>query len=244
MTRTASTGMRGGRSGPHRARFWIVFLAAILAILVGLDFAARAVAESVLANKIQQQGLQHRPDVTIEGFPFLTQLASRNFQQVNINASNQVEGSVTITKINGTARNIHVNSFAFSSGTIGKVSGSALISFGSLANTLVHQVGPLGSLLGGAGLKLEPAGPTKVRARLNLLVTSGSATWSVTQLSGNRLRVQLVSSNGLPTSLLGSIQNIVLQIPKLPLGLTITSVRVTPAGVVGKVSSRNVPFGS
>jgi hypothetical protein len=79
---------------------------------------------------------------------------------------------------------------------------------------------------------------------LNLVVTSGSATWRVTWLSGNRLNIRLVGSDGLPSSLLGSIQDITVQVPKLPLGLTIDSVQVTPAGVVGRVSGSNVPFGS
>jgi hypothetical protein len=35
-----------------------------------------------------------------------------------------------------------------------------------------------------------------------------------------------------------------VQIPNLPLGLTIDSVTVTPGGVVGRVSGHDVPFGS
>ena len=73
---------------------------------------------------------------------------------------------------------------------------------------------------------------------------SGSATWRVSRLSGDRLRIHLVSSSGLNSSLLGAIQDITIQIPKLPLGLTITSVQVSPSGVVGKVSGSNVPFGN
>ncbi|HEY2074899.1 MAG TPA: DUF2993 domain-containing protein [Streptosporangiaceae bacterium] len=216
----------------------------IIVVLVVLDFAARVAAENVMASKIEQQGLQHKPSVTIDGFPFLTQVASRNFQQIHLSDADQTEGPVTVTSINATAHNIKVNSYAFSSGTIGSLSGTALISFASLGNTLTQQVGPLGSLLNGAGLDLRAAGPNEVKATLNLVVTSGSATWRVTWLSGNRLNIRLVGSDGLPSSLLGSIQDITVQVPKLPLGLTIDSVAVTQAGVVGRVSGSNVPFGS
>jgi len=234
------------RPGPrrHRARRFVIGLVIIIVVLVVLDFAARVAAENVLASKIEQQGLQHKPSVTIDGFPFLTQVASRNFAQVNLAAADQTEGPVTITTINATARNIKVNSYTFSSGTIGSLSGTALISFASLANTLTQQVGPLASVLNGAGLALTAAGPDEVKATLNLLVTSGSATWRVSLLSGNRLTVRLAGSSGLPSSLLGSIQNITLQVPKLPLGLTIDSVQVTGAGVVGRISGKDVPFGS
>ena len=244
MTGTPTRVMRNPRSRRRRGRGWIITLVVIIVLLVVLDFAAKAVAERVMASKIQQQGLQHRPGVSIDGFPFLTQVASRDFQQVSLTAQNQTEGPVTITSINATARNIKLNSYAFSSGTIGSLSGTALISFASLGNTLAKQVGPLGSVLNGAGLKLTAAGPDEVRASLNLLVLSGSATWRVSRLSGDRLRIHLVSSSGLNSSLLGAIQDITIQIPKLPLGLTITSVQVSPSGVVGKVSGSNVPFGN
>jgi hypothetical protein len=236
--------MRSPRPGGRRPRRYVIALVVIVVVLVVLDFAARVAAESVMASKIEQQGLQHRPSVTIDGFPFLTQVASKNFQQVNLTAADQTEGPVTITSINATAHNIRLDSYAFSSGTIGSLSGTALISFSSLANTLTQEVGPLGSLLHGAGLRLTAAGPSEVKASMNLVLTSGSATWRVTLLRGNQLNIRLVDSGGLPSSLLRSIQDITVQLPKLPLGLTIDSVQVTSAGVVGRISGSNVPFGS
>jgi len=245
MTGTATRSMRSPRSGSRRAVRWVITIVAIVAVLVGLDFGARSVAESVMASKIEQQGgLQAKPDVTIDGFPFLTQVARKNFSRVTITASNVSAGPVTITTISAAATAIRLNSYAFSSGTIGSVSGTALISFASLGNTLTARFGALGSLLNGAGLQLTDAGPNEVRATLNLLVTSGSATWRVTRVSGNALNVTLVGSNGLPATLLGSIQNLTLQLPTLPLGLTIDSVSVTPSGVVGVVSGHDVTFGS
>lgn len=244
MTSTPTRQMRSPAPRSRRWRRWVIALVVVIVVLVGLDFAARAVAENIMASKIEQQGLQHRPGVSIGGFPFLTQVASRDFRQVSLTASDQTEGPVTITSISAQARDITLNSYSFSSGTIGSLSGTALISFGSLSRTLVQEVGPLGSLLNGAGLKLTAAGPHEVQATLNLLVTTGSATWRVSRLPGDRLNIRLVRSSGVPSSLLGSIQNITLQIPHLPLGLTINSVDVTPAGVVGHVSGAHVPFGS
>jgi hypothetical protein len=243
MTQVATRSVRGGRSGSRRARRWVVTLVVIVGVLVGVDFAARAEAESVLASKIEQQGLTSKPHVTIDGFPFLTQAASKDFRRVTVTASNVSAGPVTITTVNATATEIRINSYAFSSGTISNLSGTARISFASLGNTLTTQFGVLGSLLKGAGLQLTYAGPDEVRATINLVVTSGSATWRVTRLSGNELTVSLVGSTGLPASVVDSIRNLTLQLPKLPLGLTINSVAVTPSGVVGYVGGRDVPFG-
>jgi hypothetical protein len=244
MTRMVTRSMRRPSRGGRRGRRYLIILVIVVALLVVLDFAARVAAQNIMATKIQQQGLSQKPSVSIGGFPFLTQVASKNFQQVTITATNLTEGPVTITKVDATATGIRLNSYSSASGTITSLSGTALISFASLGNTLTQKFGPLGSLLNGAGLNLTAAGPSEVKASLNLLVTSGSATWRVTRLSGNRLHVGLVSSNGLPSSLLGSIQSLDVQIPKLPLGLTIDSVSVTPSGIVGRVSGHDVKFGS
>jgi hypothetical protein len=244
MTPLAARRVRGGRPGSRRARRWAVAVVVIVAVLVGLDFAARAEAESILATKIEQQGLTSKPDVTIDGFPFLTQVASKDFRRVTVTASNVSAGPVTITTVNATATEIKISSYTFSSGTISNLSGTARISFASLGNTLAAQFGALGSLLKGAGLQLTYAGPDEVRATINLVVTTGSATWRVTRLNGSALMVSLVGSSGLPASVADSVQNLTLQLPKLPLGLTISSIAVTPGGVVGNVGGRDVPFGS
>src|SRR5215469_7873381 len=136
MTATPTRIMRRPRPGGRRPRRYVIALVIIIVVLVVLDFAARVAAQNVMASKIEQQGLQHKPSVTIGGFPFLTQVASKDFQQVNLKAADQTEGPVTITSINATGRDIKLNSYAFSSGTIGSLSGTALISFSSLGNTL------------------------------------------------------------------------------------------------------------
>jgi LmeA-like phospholipid-binding len=243
MTGADARVLRKAPSG-RPVRRWIFRIIAVVVILVVLDFAARLVAENVMATKIQQQGLQHKPNVSIDGFPFLTQVAGRDFQQVGLSDVDQTAGKLTITSLDATARNIRLNTYSFSSGTIGSLSGTALISFSSLASTLTAQVGPLASVLNGTGLNLTDAGHNDVRASLNVLVVSGSATWHVSLLPGNVLNIRLAGSSGLPGSLLGAIQDINVTIPKLPLGLRIDSVQVTQAGVVGHVSGANIPFGS
>jgi hypothetical protein len=234
----------GPTVGRRRGRRWLIALLVVVVLLVGADFAARAVAEQVAATQFQKQGnLSSKPDVTIEGFPFLTQVATKDISNVKIGISNLREGPVTFSSISAAATGIKLKSYAFNSGTIGHISGTALISFSSLGNTLTSEFGPLGSLLNGAGLDLSAAGPNEVKASLDLIVTTGSATWRITRVSGNSLNVSLVSSSGLPSSLLSSIQDKTFSIPALPLGLTLDSLSVTPSGIIGSISGSNVPFG-
>src|SRR5215469_1605346 len=233
------------RAGKRRGLRLLIALVVLIAVLIAADFTAKAVAENVAATAFQKQGkLSHKPSVSIEGFPFLTQVARKSFSDVLVSDSNLKEGPLTITSVHAKATGVKINSFSFSSGTIAHLSGTLLIDFASLGNTLTTEVGPLGAVLHGAGLNLSAAGPDEVKASINLIVTTGSATWRVTKLSPRELNIQLIKSSGLPPSLLSSIQSVNVHIPKLPLGLTIKRVRVTPAGVVGTVSGSDVPFGS
>lgn len=236
---------RGRASGRRRGRRWLVALVALVVLLVGVDFAARAVAEQVAASKIQQQAsLSTKPDVTIEGFPFLTQVAARKFDDVKIGMSDLKAGPVVITSIAANATDVRLSSYDFQDGTIGQLNGTLLINFASVGNTLTTVIGPLGALLDGAGLTVSDAGPDEIRASLNLVVISGTATWRVTRVSADELNISLVSSSGVPSSVLSSMQDVDVRIPKLPLGLSIDSVSVTPAGVVGTISGSDVPFGN
>jgi hypothetical protein len=219
----------------------IIGVVVLVILLVAADFIAKAVAQNVAASQIQKDGFPKKPSVTFEGFPFLTQVAAHDFHQVRLSSSDVPAGPVDITKVNAVANGIHLKG-NFQSGTIDQVSGTVVISFGSLDSALTNALGPAGSVVGSVGLKLSAAGPQEIKASLDLVVASGSATWRVTRPTPQELSVTLVSSSGLPASLLQPIRNFSFTIPKLPFGLTIQTVSVTPSGIVGNISATHVPF--
>ena len=241
---SGATTLRGGATRRRGGclRTFVIALIALIVLLVAGDFVAKAFAESEIASQIKSHGFPKKPSVSIAGFPFLTQVIGRNIHKVTISSKNIPEGPVDISSINAVMNGIHLNG-GFSSGTVRTLNGSVLVTFPSLAHTLNSRLGPLGSLLSSSGLTLSAAGPDEVKASLNLLVATGSATWRVTRLSGQDLQVRLVNSSGVPASALSSLQTINIPIPKLPLGVKIDSVRITGQGVVGHISGRNLSFG-
>jgi len=226
----------------HPLRIVIIVLVVLIALLVAADFAARAFAENKAASEIQQQGFPKKPNVDIEGFPFLTQVAAKHFSDIQVSASNVTEGPLDIASIDATLKNVHING-AFSGGTIDSLNGTATITFTALSNAMTAQAGPLGQLANSA-LTLSAAGPDEVKATLNVLVLSGTAVWRVTRTGDRDLNIQLVSTGGLPSSLLSPIKNITLQLPSLPLGLKIQSVSVNSSGLTGTLTGQDVSFGS
>ncbi len=234
----------GRRRRRHGLRNAIIALVVLLAVLVGIDRLAAFYVEGRIASQIQSEGFSSKPSVSIKGFPFLTQVISRHFQDIQISSSKVKAGPVEIQSINAELSNVRLNS-GFSGGTVGHLSGAGVIAFGSLSNAIGSLAGGgLGQLVGTAGLTLKPVGTHKVKASINLVVVSGSATWRITRVSGTKIKVHLVSSNGLPRSLLSSIRNISVPIPKLPLGMTIQSVVVTATGISVRVTGNQVAFGS
>src|SRR4051794_2547524 len=65
----------------------LITLVVLGILFVAADRIAVAVAESQVADRVQQsQGLTGKPDVDIKGFPFLTQVLAGNLQNVHASA--------------------------------------------------------------------------------------------------------------------------------------------------------------
>jgi hypothetical protein len=211
----------------------IIVLLVVAGLLFGLDRAAAAYTASRIATTLQNEGFPVRPNVSVEGFPFLTQLISKHLQGVEITAARFPVGSVTAS-IDVHAQNITLES-GYHSGTIAQVTGTGLIPFASLAR--------LPALTAVPGLRISADGLHMVKLSADLGVFAASAIARVKQTARNAISLRIVSSSGVPAALLAPIRDLVLQIPALPLRLTVDSVRVSPRGVVIGVTGQNVKFG-
>jgi ABC-type thiamin/hydroxymethylpyrimidine transport system permease subunit len=239
-TRSYSDEPIGREPRRHRLRTTIIVVISVLAVLVAADFITKAIAEDVLASQIKSHGFPKKPNVTIQGFPFLTQVISRDIHTVDISANNVKTGPVTIKSVKAVLTGVHIDA-SFHGATVDRLTGSVFISFPEISNALTGSIGPLASALGGAGLTITAVGRHKIKASVNALVVSFSAVWRISE-HGHDLRARLISDNGLPRSVLGDAKNVVVPLPALPLNLTIQRVSVTPDGIVGRLAGRNLTF--
>jgi hypothetical protein len=215
----------------RRRRKWpIITLIVIIVILVVGDRVGCAIAENQMASQIQQQGFPAKPHVTIEGIPFLTQLAQKDFKDVVISASNVTEGPLDIASLNATIHGMHINS-SFSGATVDSINGTALITFTALAN--------VGGIPG--GITLTADGPNEVKATINADVITETVVAKVIKTGPTTINVHVVQAGDLPSSILGNLANFNVNVPKsaLPAGLTIQSVSVTAQGVLITVTGHN-----
>jgi hypothetical protein len=211
----------------------VIVLLAILGLLFGLDRAAAAYTAGRIASKLQTEGFPTRPGVSIEGFPFLTQVIGHHLDGIEVTAPKFPAGPVTAS-IDVQASDIALGS-GYQSGTIARVTGTGLISFASLAT--------LPALAAVPGLRITGDGPHRVKLSANLPVLTASAIARVKLAGPGEIALRLVSSSGVPASVLRPIRHLVVRIPKLPLGLTVRSVTVGARGVLIGVTGSNVGFG-
>lgn len=234
---------------PRRTgRKLIIWVVVVLALLVGLDFGAKAFAESEAATQIQKQGFPKKPTVLIGGFPFLTQVISRHFDQVTIKSANIPEGPITISKLDVVADNVRLNS-SFNGGTAGPLHGTIVIGLGAIGNAL-SVAGPIATFIGGGSgaLKIASVGSSKVKGSLVLAggILSWSAVWQVQHAGPHEIRLHLVSTSGnLPSGLLSAANNLSLPLPALPAGLQLTGgLNASSSGITAHVFAQTLSFGS
>jgi hypothetical protein len=172
----------------------------------------------MIASKIQSDGFPAKPSVTIEGFPFLTQVAARDIRTIDMSAGNVTEDKLDISSINATATGVHINS-SFNGATIDNITGTALITFSSLVNAAGAQ---------GITISADPSAGANAAT-----VSAGplSATAQVVRLGANQIGIRMEGLSGIPASIIGSLPNYTFNVPKLPAGLQVQSVSVTQQGV-------------
>jgi len=215
----------------------------VLILLVIGDRVACAVTENAFASQFQSQGVPVKPSVDIEGFPFLTQLAAKDFNEVNISASNipvnlPTGGTLSITSVHATISGLHISGYSSSANAkVDHITATAFVSFGSLAAA--------GSL-GGTGVTLTQAGPNTVKITAGVAGLSDTEEAQVLQTGPQTITIKIVSSgSGLLGGVLGSIgfNSFSFTLPKVvPSSLRITALTLNSQGLTISAAASNAVF--
>ena len=208
----------------------------ILILLVIGDRVALAVTENDMASQFQSNGLPVKPSVTIEGFPFLTQLAAKDFNKVDISASNVPAGPVTINSIHATINGLHISSYSSTaSAKVDHMTATAFISFGALAAA--------GGVGGGSGITVTPDGANKVKITAGLGVFSDTEEAQITQTGPQTINIKVLPSNSAVGSLLSSFGSFSFSLPPgVPASLRITSLTLDSQGLTVSAAATNATF--
>jgi hypothetical protein len=220
----------------HRARNWTIVLIVLIALLVAADRVAAAVVQSQLASKIQtSQKLSRKPSVTIDGFPFLTQVLSRDFGHATVDIDNLDARGVLISHIHADLRGVHVSS-GYNSATVDNLSSTASLTYAAISTALTKDAG-IGQVKVSQG---SAAG--QVKAAYSLLGVAVSADVDVNVLAGNMLEFKAVKVHS-ALGTFGVDQNLFdVKIPLtgLPFGMQLKTLTLNATGADVIATGRNV----
>ena len=222
----------------HRGLIALLVVLVIILVILGVgDQVARSYAQNRIADQIQTSAnMSARPSVSIEGWPFLTQVASHDLKAIDIKADNvTTSGGKLPVSFTAKATGVHVNS-SFNGATVDHMTGQAVITYQSLDSYLGQAIGLPG--LTAITFSADPsAGPNVVKADFGI----GSVDATVTKTSASQLTITFGKLGGIASVIgsAGSIPPQVIDIPKLPSGLVIGSPTVNSQGVVIPASASN-----
>lgn len=210
-----------------------VFVAAIL-LLLG-DRVASAIAANDMAEALTANGFPVKPSVTIEGFPFLTQLAARQLRRVDISAGSVPAGPVTITRISATLRGLRFGS-SFGGATADRASATLFVSFSALAAA--------GGLGGGAGITITPAGPGRLTISAADAGASGESEQATVRQTGPRQVSVRVLGGGAARAPLSSFGDFSFTLPRgMPAALRITGMTLGDRGLTLSAAGTGAALG-
>ncbi|MFI6760486.1 DUF2993 domain-containing protein [Micromonospora sp. NPDC050417] len=257
MPRSHRTGERPRRRG---RKLLIGLLILLLVLLVGLVVADRyavGFAEREIGTRISQEitreGIKAGPpDVSVHGFPFLSQVIAGNYQSIvvvlrDVEAPVANAETVRLPELHIDAQDISasINTLRTGQGrvTAGTVDGTATIAYDSVLK-LINQPG---LQLKEDGGKLMVTAPVEVLGQA--FTVAGAANLKVegaeVALSFSDLDVQGLPD--IPVARL-AVQEYVRQIairlplPELPFNLQVQEVRPLPQGLSVRATAKDVPI--
>jgi hypothetical protein len=220
-------------------RLLIAFLLLIVVAVVVVDRVGEHAAAHVLAGQLQSdEHLPERPDVSIGGIPFLTQVFGGKYNDVSVTARDfKTSDGVTVTTLKVHLHGAHIPFSKILSGSVkqvpvDKVDGTAYVSFGDLGHYLSGT---------GVSVRLGRAGPRTVSL-------SGTSSLSGHSVALNGVATVSVSRS-VVTFALGvtkRLKQLVLSVPLrgLPFRINLTSVTVGGDGITAAGNAKHVTLGS
>lgn len=255
---------RRRRRGRRAATVLVVLLLVLVAIAVVADRVAAYAASRTIADQAQQQmAAQHvhspdKPTVSVEGFPFLTQVMAGKYQKVIIHSTHLTSSDlpgVVLDRLDVTATGINATTSALLNGdgqiTADHISGTASLGWDSVTKLMVNSANT--SQLRGVSVTSVKDGEIQLRAPVDLLGTRTTvvATGQLV-VSGATIRVRIthIDTEGgdVPPAmrdLLSTLRSafaVTVRVPPLPYHLKISKMQPTPDGIAITAFADNVPI--
>ncbi|SDI91777.1 Protein of unknown function [Frankineae bacterium MT45] len=230
----------------HRGFKWLIGVVLVLGLLlVAADrLGARYLQNSAADSLATFSQFQEKPEVTLHGFPFLTQAISGDYKDIEITSK-----SVTVGEISGAAMDAHLRGAKL---PLSKLRSNTVteIPVDEVEGYVIAPYSELERLSKVNGLQLSAQGDELVVQAPVSVPVLGSVTVNATgnfEVVGGTLKLDVhslkVGGLDVPTAVLPlatAALNSTIEIPALPYGLHLTSTKPTPNGLQLNGAGSNV----
>jgi hypothetical protein len=221
----------------------VVSLLIVLGLVVAADRVGLSLTERAVASQMQTSGsLSTRPDVSIRGFPFLTQALSGRYGDIEVSASDVTAGGGRLTRLTASLSGVHVPLSSALSGSVNAVpveavKATVLLSYADIDRQLRDR----NLSVSAAGSSLRVTGSVTVLGRKlsASAVSSVALAGTSVRVTAQRYEVGSAAASRAVTGVLAGRFDFLVRIGRLPYGLTLQDVRVSPEGIVATASGRD-----
>ena len=221
----------------------LIVVIILVGLLVAADRIGVVVADHEVADHIQTAyHLKSKPSVSVHGFPFLTQVASGHYDEIDVSTGQLTTQGVTVDNLVAKLTGVRAplsDLLGHGSSTISaaQVSGTATVPFASVRSRL-----PSGVTLSQDGSALRLSGKVSYLG-LSVPVTADALlSPSGSGIAVTPTRIEVNHGGSALSSLIAGQFRFVVPIRGLPLKLTIKSVHVVDGGVRVGATASNVSF--
>lgn len=222
----------------------VISVLAVLAVLIAGDRVANAVAQNAIAGALQTElSTPTEPDVSIGGFPFVTQVVGGSFSSVEVTADDATiqdgDSTVAIAHLDATLTGITATD-RFQTIVASRGEASALVDWDSVSGLAGQQV----SYEADDRMRIDFAVPVG-RLSIEGFITgrpqldAENQTITVADPEVNLASVEV------PQAVVDAVSRIVLRpfpIQDLPYDIQVTGLTVQPDGVLLSGAGENIPL--
>jgi hypothetical protein len=223
----------------------LIVVVVLAGLLVVADRVAVVAADRQVASRVQSAyNLSSKPSVSVQGFPFLTQVASGDYHQIDVSIGSLRTDGVQVNGLTAQLKDVRAPlgdllGHGSSSITAAQVTGSGTVPFSSVRSHLPHgvQLSQDGDALRLAGT-VSYLGVTVPVSADATLEADGSG------IAVTPTRISVASASNALSSVIAGQFRFVVPVTGLPLHLAVHSVSVVPGGVRVGASAADVAFTS
>lgn len=260
---------------PRGRRAWLLVAVAVVGLVAGTLVTADRIAARVVAGRLADAiacatGLPAPPQVTVHGFPFISQVSTGRFTGLTVRTGQLGQGELPIGELSAEIHDVEIDGNLLGgdagaagdgslSARIGRLHAAVTVDVEQLAELAGDRLGETGdggtgdSPLAGADLRIRgsDAGQLVVELTANMFGQALPITlYAVPVLDGRTLRIEPVEVEvfGMRRSadrlagILGDRQ-LERELPELPAGLSYHDLTVTADGLRLEVTGESITVG-